>query len=73
MVVTGDVENKQTLTVFDVHNKYVAFTAPVKPIKAILSEWGLLFAITEGDHRLVQLTEKDIKVRMLELMYQIIG
>ena len=56
------------LTVFDVANKFVAFTAPVKPVKALLSEWGLLFAITE-DNRLFQLTEKDIQAK-LELLFK---
>ena len=54
---------KHVLTVFDVANKFVAFTAPVKPVKALLSEWGLLFAITE-DNRLFQLTEKDIQAKL---------
>ena len=59
---------KHVLTVFDVANKFVAFTAPVKPVKALLSEWGLLFAITE-DNRLFQLTEKDIQAK-LDLLFK---
>ncbi len=45
-------QSRHTLTVFDVSNKFSAFTAPLKPIKAVLSEWGLLFAISEDNDRL---------------------
>ncbi len=46
-------ERKQTLTVFDVQNKFVAFTAPLgRPAKWLLSEWGLLYAVSDdGDCR----------------------
>ena len=64
----GQSQVKHVLTVFDVANKFVAFTAPVKPVKALLSEWGLLFAITE-DNRLFQLTEKDIQAK-LDLLFK---
>ena len=64
----GPSQVKHVLTVFDVANKFVAFTAPVKPVKALLSEWGLLFAITE-DNRLFQLTEKDIQAK-LDLLFK---
>lgn len=54
---------KQILTIFDVQNKFVAFTAPIKPVVALVSDWGLLFALTE-DNRLCQLTEKDIQTKL---------
>ncbi|TRY63573.1 hypothetical protein TCAL_03655 [Tigriopus californicus] len=54
---------KQILTIFDVQNKFVAFTAPIKPVTALVSDWGLLFALTE-DNRLCQLTEKDIQTKL---------
>lgn len=65
--ITNDT--KHTLTIFDVQNKYIAYTAPLKPIKAITSEWGTLFAITEGDNKVYQLTEKDIQTK-LDLLFK---
>ena len=53
--VVANTENKapqqqlqHLLTVFDVENKYIAFAAPVKRVRALLSEWGALFALTGG-------------------------
>ena len=57
------VVDRHILTVFDVANKFVALAAPVRPVRALVSEWGLLFAITM-DNRLVQLTEKDIQSKL---------
>ena len=62
-------DTKHTLTIFDVQNKYIAYTAPLKPIKAITSEWGTLFAITEDDYRIYQLIEKDIQTK-LDLLFK---
>jgi hypothetical protein len=62
-------DTKHTLTIFDVQNKYIAYTAPFKPIKAITTEWGTLFAITEGDNKVYQLTEKDIQTK-LDLLFK---
>ena len=62
-------EMKHTLTIFDVPNKYIAYTAPIKPIKAITSEWGTLFAIMENDNSIFQLTEKDIQTK-LDLLFK---
>ena len=56
--------NKHTLTIFDVQNKFIAYTSPLKPIKAITSEWGTLYAITEGDNKVYQLTERDIQTKL---------
>ena len=56
------------LTIFDVENRFVAYTAPIRPIHALLSEWGSLFALTE-DNRLFQLTEKDIRSK-LEILFK---
>ena len=62
-------DSKHVLTIFDVQNKYIAYTAPLKPIKAITTEWGTLFAITEGDGKIYQLTEKDIQTK-LDLLFK---
>ena len=64
LVVASESGDKNTLTVFDVSNKFIAYTAPIAPIKAITSEWGTLFAISAEDNRLYQLTEKDIQSKL---------
>ena len=65
----AESDAKHVLTIFDVQNKYIAYTAPLKPIKAITTEWGTLFAITEGDGKIYQLTEKDIQTK-LDLLFK---
>ena len=64
-----DNDSKHTLTIFDVQNKYIAYTSPLKPIKAITTEWGTLFAITKDDNKVYQLTEKDIQTK-LDLLFK---
>ena len=61
--------DKHILTIFDVENRFVAYTAPIKPVRALMSEWGCLFALTREDNRLFQLTEKDIKSK-LEILFK---
>ena len=45
----SETPTKHTLTVFDVQSKFIAFTAPVRPIKALASEWGMLYAVSEDN------------------------
>ena len=64
----GSKEDRFTLSIFDVHNKFIAFHVPVKPIKAMASEWGLLYGLgTDG--KLFHLTEKDIQTK-LDLLFK---
>ena len=48
--------DKATITIFDVQNKFIGFTALIKPILAVISEWGSIF--------LHQLPEKDTQSKL---------
>ncbi len=73
-----DDERRHVLTVFDVQNKFVAFAAPLaRPTKWILSEWGLLFAVSDdGDCRYSKVgTKTHIAIRNLAhfVLYLLLG
>ena len=60
---------KQILTIFDIQNKFIAYSAPIKAIKALTSEWGLLYGLNDANDVLFQLVEKDIQSK-LELLFK---
>ena len=51
--------DKATITIFDVQNKFIGFTALIKPILAVISEWGSIFL-----SRIHQLLEKDTQSKL---------
>jgi hypothetical protein len=61
-------EEKNILTIFDVHNKFIAYSAPIKPLRSLASEWGLLFGLGL-DNKIFHLVEKDIKSK-LDLLFK---
>lgn len=58
----SSVEN-HTITVLDIHNKFIVFTAAINSVKALLSEWGA-FYILDGDNNVYQLDEKDLQSKL---------
>lgn len=62
-VVSDEGLEKATVTVFDVQNKFIGFSAPVKPVLTVLSEWGSIFLVTQ-DGKLHQLVEKDTQAKL---------
>jgi len=62
-VVSDEGLEKATVTVFDVQNKFIGFSAPVKPVLTVLSEWGSIFLITQ-EGKLHQLVEKDTQAKL---------
>ena len=62
-VLSDEGADKATVTVFDVQNKFIGFSAPIKPVLAVVSEWGSIFLVTE-EGRLHQFVEKDIQEKM---------
>ena len=44
-------------------NKFIGFSAPVKPVLTVLSEWGSIFLVTQ-DGKLHQLVEKDTQAKL---------
>src|SRR5699024_1915565 len=51
------------ITVLDIHNKFIVFSAMVSSIKAVLNEWGA-FYILDNDNKLYHLDEKDLQSKL---------
>ena len=47
-VVSEEGSEKATVTVFDVQNKFIAFSAPIKPVMGVVAEWGTILLITQA-------------------------
>lgn len=58
----GDNDNT-TVTIFDVNNKFIAFTAPIPNALQVISEWGSLLVLTK-DKVVHQLMEKDLHTKL---------
>lgn len=56
------------VTIYDLANRFVAFTSTVQSVQGVLSEWGLVFILTI-DGKLIQLKEKDIQSK-LKLLFK---
>ena len=61
--VSDEGLDKATITIFDVQNKFIGFTAPIKPILAVVSEWGSIFLVTQ-EGKIHQLLEKDTQSKL---------
>ncbi|XP_045023732.1 vacuolar protein sorting-associated protein 11 homolog isoform X1 [Daphnia magna] len=60
----GDADSdKTTVTIFDVNNKFIAFTAPIAKAYRVISEWGSLLVLTK-DKNIHQLMEKDLHTKL---------
>lgn len=55
--------DKHIITVLDIQNKFIVFSAPMISIQAVLSEWGGFF-ILSGDNKLYHLDEKDLQSKL---------
>ncbi|XP_065843977.1 vacuolar protein sorting-associated protein 11 homolog [Oscarella lobularis] len=57
------------LTIYDIRNKYVAYSAPFPDVQAVLSEWGALYVISGQDRKLFRLEEKSVNNK-LEILFK---
>ncbi|XP_046814687.1 vacuolar protein sorting-associated protein 11 homolog [Vespa crabro] len=55
--------DKHMITVLDIQNKFIVFSAPMLSVQAVLSEWGGFF-ILSGDNKLYHLDEKDLQSKL---------
>jgi len=62
-VISDEGLEKATVTVFDVQNKFIGFSAPIKPVLTVLAEWGSIFLVTQ-DGKVHQLLEKDTQSKL---------
>lgn len=56
------------ISIYDLQNKFVAYSSPIPPVQVIVSEWGMLYMLAK-DGRLFQLSEKDISSK-LEVLFR---
>eukprot|EP00457_Paulinella_chromatophora_P001265 gb/GEZN01001267.1/.p1 GENE.gb/GEZN01001267.1/~~gb/GEZN01001267.1/.p1 ORF type:complete len:995 (+),score=149.02 gb/GEZN01001267.1/:333-2987(+) len=59
---------KNTLTIYDLKNKFIAYAAKVETVVEVVAEWGALFILT-ASHKCYQLTEKDLASK-LQMLYR---
>ncbi|XP_071483682.1 vacuolar protein sorting-associated protein 11 homolog [Diadema antillarum] len=56
------------VTVYDIQNKFIAYSAPVPEVMDVIQEWGSLYVLG-GDRKLYQLQEKDTQTK-LEMLFK---
>eukprot|EP00808_Paulinella_micropora_P031042 g83159.t1 len=59
---------KNTLTIYDLKNKFIAYAAKVETVVEVVAEWGALFILT-ASQKCYQLTEKDLASK-LQMLYR---
>ncbi|XP_015430212.1 PREDICTED: vacuolar protein sorting-associated protein 11 homolog [Dufourea novaeangliae] len=59
--------DKHVITVLDIQNKFIIFSASMLSVQAVLSEWGGIF-ILSGDSKLYHLDEKDLQSKLALLI-----
>ncbi|CAK9277286.1 unnamed protein product [Sphagnum jensenii] len=61
LVVTSDVRrpNKNVLNIYDLKNKFIAFSTPIGEVGHILCEWGTVTLLTR-DQQVLYIGEKDM-------------
>lgn len=54
---------KQTLTIYDLNNKFIAYSASFDKIIEVLVEWGSFYILTR-DGKMFVLQEKDTQTKL---------
>ncbi|XP_071804394.1 vacuolar protein sorting-associated protein 11 homolog [Asterias amurensis] len=57
-----------TVTVYDIQNKFIAYLAPVPEVLDVVQEWGSIYVLG-GDRKLYHLLEKDTQTK-LEILFK---
>ncbi|CAG9857975.1 unnamed protein product [Phyllotreta striolata] len=57
------VNETNSITVLDIHNKFIVFSTTMPKIKAILNEWGALYILDEAN-RVYHLDENDLQSKL---------
>ncbi|KAJ8321881.1 hypothetical protein KUTeg_000352 [Tegillarca granosa] len=66
--LAGQTFEMNIVTVYDIQNKFIAYSAPFPDVINIMCEWGSVF-ILGGDRKLYQLQEKDTQTK-LEMLFK---
>ncbi|XP_052690623.1 vacuolar protein sorting-associated protein 11 homolog [Crassostrea angulata] len=64
----GQTMEMNIVTVYDIQNKFIAYSAPFPDVIDVLSEWGCVY-ILGGDRKIYQLQEKDTQTK-LEMLFK---
>ena len=67
LIVVGNQTSRNTVNIYDMKNKFTAFTNTYVNITHVLSEWGIIFILTK-DGKAYQLKETDTQSK-LEILY----
>ncbi|KAF7495115.1 Vacuolar protein sorting-associated protein 11 -like protein [Sarcoptes scabiei] len=62
------VMNQNHITIYDIEKKFIAYSCPVPTVNQIVSEWGLIYLIS-NDGRVLVFRECDIQTK-LELLFK---
>ncbi|KAH3841675.1 vacuolar protein sorting-associated protein 11 homolog [Dreissena polymorpha] len=68
IIRAGQPIEQHMVTVYDIQNKFIAYSAPYPEVIDIISEWGSLYILT-GDRKLFLLLEKDTQTK-LEMLFK---
>eukprot|EP01104_Vermistella_antarctica_P005197 TRINITY_DN1563_c0_g1_i1.p1 TRINITY_DN1563_c0_g1~~TRINITY_DN1563_c0_g1_i1.p1 ORF type:complete len:989 (-),score=293.81 TRINITY_DN1563_c0_g1_i1:110-3076(-) len=71
LVVVGRQENKpqyDTFTIYDLKNKFIAYSGALPDVRHVASEWGSIFVITK-EGKVFEMAEKDTQTK-LELLFK---
>uniref|UniRef100_A0A8C4Q9L1 Vacuolar protein sorting-associated protein 11 homolog n=1 Tax=Eptatretus burgeri TaxID=7764 RepID=A0A8C4Q9L1_EPTBU len=63
-----DSVDMNILTIYDLGNKLIAYSAPFPDVLDVLAEWGSLYVVT-GDRKLMALQERDTQTK-LEMLFK---
>ncbi|KAF5277458.1 hypothetical protein FQA39_LY18488 [Lamprigera yunnana] len=62
----ANISQGHTITILDIQNKFIVFSAVTSKIKAALIEWGGLYLL-DSDNKMHHLDEKDLQSKLLLL------
>ncbi|XP_077990077.1 vacuolar protein sorting-associated protein 11 homolog [Glandiceps talaboti] len=60
--------NMNVVTVYDIQNKFIAYSSPIPEVLDVLCEWGSMYVLS-GDHKLYHLQERDTQTK-LEMLFK---
>ncbi|KAL4227956.1 Vacuolar protein sorting-associated protein 11 [Mactra antiquata] len=67
IIRAGQNLDMHMVTVYDIQNKFIAYSAAHPDVISVVSEWGYLYVLA-GDRKLYQLQEKDTQTK-LEMLF----
>eukprot|EP00732_Lithocolla_globosa_P001976 Lithocolla_globosa_v1_NODE_1146_length_2839_cov_36.775503.p1 type:complete len:487 gc:universal NODE_1146_length_2839_cov_36.775503:1283-2743(+) len=63
-----NMDKMNSITIYDLKNKFIGFNVPFNDVTHVVSEWGSIFVLT-GDKQLFQLEERDTATK-LEMLFK---